>query len=175
VGLPSALVPSPRYNFRTTVNDIDLEPFAAAWSRPGEPPLKASGRAHTAIAFGGPTPDRSHPFAENLSGEGEFEVLDGDFYELPVLSQVSSAVGAPRSTARVGQAAGMFHIDGQIVHFDKAAVSAPVLGLQGTGQIHFDTRLDFRVVAAPLADWKQKLQKTKIPLIGDIGAELAGG
>src|SRR5262249_38308664 len=74
----------------------------------------------------------------------------------------------------VGQAAGVVSIDRRIVEFKKLIVYPPALGIQGSGRTDFDGNLDFQAVAAPLADWKRQLQKTKIPLVGDIGAEVAG-
>ena len=55
-----------------------------------------------------------------------------------------------------------------------AGVSAPVLGLQGKGKLALNGTIDANVVAAPLADWKEKLQHTKIPIVSDVAGEVAG-
>jgi hypothetical protein len=35
--------------------------------------------------------------------------------------------------------------------------------------------LDLRVVAAPLADWRENLKSTKIPIVSNVAGALAGG
>jgi hypothetical protein len=80
-----------------------------------------------------------------------------------------------KDAAKVGQAAARFRIATREIEFKPVAVSAPVLGLRGEGKMNFDGKLDFKAVAAPLADWKNQLQKTKIPLLDSVGAELVGG
>ncbi len=57
----------------------------------------------------------------------------------------------------------------------QAALSSPVLGVQGAGSVTFDGRLDLRVVAAPLADWKEQMKRTRIPIVSDIAGEVFGG
>jgi len=110
-----------------------------------------------------------------LSGDGEFEVIDGEFYDLPVLSEIGSAITLNKDAGKVGQAAGRFHVAHREVYFNPIAVAAPALGVRGEGKADFDGRLDFKVVAAPLADWKEQMQKSKIPLLDSVGAELMGG
>ena len=102
-------------------------------------------------------------------------MIEGEFYDLPVLSEIASAITLNKNAAQVGQAAGRFHVANRRIQFDPVAVAAPVLGIRGEGKATFDGQLDFKVVAAPLADWKQQLQKTKIPLLDSVGAELLGG
>jgi hypothetical protein len=50
-----------------------------------------------------------------------------------------------------------------------------MLGLRGDGKMSFDGQLDFKAVAAPLADWKEQMQRTRIPILDSVGAELVGG
>jgi len=61
------------------------------------------------------------------------------------------------------------------VELTDAALSAPVLGVQGSGSVMFDGRLNLRVVAAPLADWKDQMKRTRIPIVSDIAGEVLGG
>jgi hypothetical protein len=49
-----------------------------------------------------------------------------------------------------------------------------VVGLQGGGTIDFSGDLDLRVVAAPLADWRENLKGTKIPVVSDVVGGVAG-
>jgi hypothetical protein len=62
-----------------------------------------------------------------------------------------------------------------VVTLPQAAISAPVLGLTGSGQATFDGELDLQVVAAPLADWKDQMKRTKIPVVSDVAGEVLGG
>ena len=39
----------------------------------------------------------------------------------------------------------------------------------------FDGRMNLRVVAAPLADWKDQMKRTHIPLVSDLAGEVLGG
>jgi hypothetical protein len=48
------------------------------------------------------------------------------------------------------------------------------VGLQGGGTIDFSGDLDLRVVAAPLADWRESLKETKIPIVSDVVGGAAG-
>src|SRR5207237_2241961 len=41
--------------------------------------------------------------------------------------------------------------------------------------VSFDGQLNLRVVAAPLADWKEKLKHTGIPIVSDAAGAIAGG
>jgi hypothetical protein len=62
-----------------------------------------------------------------------------------------------------------------VIEVKQAALSSPVLGLQGSGRVGFDGKLDLRVVAAPLADWKDQMKRTKIPIVSDVAGEVLGG
>jgi hypothetical protein len=63
-----------------------------------------------------------------------------------------------------------------MMSFPNAALSSPALGLQGSGKLKLDdSALDLRVVAAPLADWKDKMKRTGIPILSDAAGEVVGG
>lgn len=162
------------YDLLFTVRDVNLKALAderTAAGRSSRLQGKLSGVTHltgfTKIAGASPL--------ETMSGEGELEIVDGEFYHLPVLADIFQAIKPSAEGGTVGQAAGVFTIADRKVRFRRAAVAAPVLGVQGSGVVDFDGRLDFEAVAAPLADWKKQLQKSSIPLVGDVAAELAGG
>ena len=163
------------YEFLGTAHDVDLKQLADAWARDDEQPSKLTGTAALNLRFSGSAAHEGKRSSELFFGEGDVEIIDGDFYDFPVLADLVAAVAPSRDAATVGQAAGVFDIADRKIRFRKAAVSAPLLGLQGSGDAAFDGALNFRVIAAPLSDWKKQLQKTKIPIVGDIGAELLGG
>ena len=163
------------YEFLGTVHDLDLKQLAAAWARENEQPSKLTGTAALNLRFSGSASHEGKRGSELFVGEGEVEIMNGDFYEFPVLADIVAAVAPSRDAATIGQAAGVFDIADRRIRFSKAAVSAPLLGLQGSGEATFDGALNFRVVAAPLSDWKKQLQKSRIPIVGDVGADLLGG
>jgi len=156
--------------------DIDLKQLAA---QAVEKPPKLSGRgALNARLTGQWTGDAAPPgrsaidvFMDSIAGRGDFEVVDGDFFDLPLVSAVSAKIGSSRKAATIGQAAGIFRIEDRKVRFEKLAAEAPVLGIQGSGDVGFDGQLNLEIFAVPLADWKEKVKKQGIPLLGDI----AGG
>ena len=58
---------------------------------------------------------------------------------------------------------------------DRAAVNTAVLGLQGKGTVTFDGDADLTVIAAPLGDWRKKVQQTRIPILSNVAGEVAAG
>jgi hypothetical protein len=113
--------------------------------------------------------------ADALIGRGEFEVIQGDLWTLPVLGQVVSQAKTKGNGLTLGEAAGVFRIAERRVHIENAAVTSPALGLIGSGTVGFDKSLDLRIVAAPLGDWRDHVKRTKIPLVSDAAGELVGG
>jgi hypothetical protein len=73
------------------------------------------------------------------------------------LQKIQNASDIARKALTIGSAAALFRIANDRIELEDAAVSAPVFGVQGSGTIGFDGQLDLHVVAAPLADWKQKM------------------
>src|SRR5207253_2426656 len=157
------------------LGNVDLRALARDWTKSEEKLSHLSGRAFATLRLSDATEHGGKDALDLLSGEGTFEVIDGEFYELPILSEIASAISLNKDAGKVGEAAARFHVAHREIHFNRIAVAAPVLGVQGEGRTTFDGQLDFKVVAAPLADWKQQLQKTKIPLLDSVGAELVGG
>jgi len=163
------------FDFAGRIENIDMRALGKDWSSTEDAPSKASGRAYATLQLGWTNAHAGKSTLDLLTSDGTFEILDGEFYELPVLSQIAAAVPFNKDAAKVGQAAARFHIAEREIQFKPVAVSAPMLGLHGQGKMSFDGQLDFKAVAAPLADWKNQLQKSKIPLLDSVGAELAGG
>jgi len=95
-----------------------------------------------------------------LTGSGEFEILGGDFCESRSFKSVSDSVSVKQAIT-VGEAAGQFHIGKGKVHFDRALASAPVLGVEGSGDLDFNGNLDFKLIADVLGQWSER--------VGDIG------
>ena len=68
----------------------------------------------------------------------------------------------------IGDAAAVFHIANRSIDIPRAAVNAPLVGLQGQGTVGFDRSLNLTVIAAPLGDWRDQMRQAKIPIIGDV-------
>jgi hypothetical protein len=163
-------------DYRGVINarNLELRELAQCLADCGKPAKRLSGLGFVETSFSGTGPYAGRTAAENLRANGEFEIVDGDFWEIPVIKDILADTPEGRNGAMFGEAAGTFQIRNRIVELSDAAISAPVLGLQGRGGITFDGDLDLRVVAAPLADWKQKLRRTGIPLVSDVTGEVAG-
>lgn len=162
------------YQGSAHVANADLAQFAQAWTQAGEPPMKLSGKANLTLLLSGSEARADRSAADNFRARGDIEVLGGNFWEAPIIGTLLGKLPPTKGALTVGQAAGVFEIFDQKIAFERVAVSAPVLGLQGSGEARFDGKLDMKVVAAPLADWRDKLKQTGIPLVSSLAAELAG-
>jgi hypothetical protein len=158
------------------LRDIDLKTLGELISiHKGKKPSRLSGKGNANARVQGSGPDGTRTAADNFEAHGRFEVLEGDFWSLPTLDEIAKDAKVESSALTVGQAAAHFHVHDQRVDLTNAALSSPVLGVQGSGSVMFDGRMDLRVVAAPLADWKDQIKRTRIPLVSDIAGEVLGG
>jgi hypothetical protein len=157
--------------------DVDLRALSTYLTKDGQPPKRLSGKANVNVQFGGtgPGPEEGRTAVDNFGAAGRFEVLEGHFWDLSVVKDVATGVKVTNEALTVGTAAGVFEVQNRVIDLRQAAVSAPVLGVQGSGRVAFDGRLDLRVVAAPLADWKDQMKRTKIPIFSDVAGEVLGG
>lgn len=166
----------PRYDLTLRWHGADLQEFARDWPKPGDKPLKLTGRGSLASHFHGTVPTKPWKWTDSLTMQGEFAIKNGDFFDLPGLTDIVRSTSKSSDAARVGQAAGVFTLKNRQIHFTKIAISAPVLGLQGSGTTTLEgDQMDFRAVAAPLADWKRNLKKTDVPIVSEVLGEVAGG
>jgi hypothetical protein len=162
------------YDGDMILRDLDLEALEQRLTdeRPDKP-LK--GRVRGRMSFSGALP-REAPAQEKLKtirAEGEVEVVDGSLFHIPVLNAIAKNIGL-KQAATAGEAAVVFDIEQGQVRLRDAAVNSPVLGLQGGGAIGLDGSLNLNVVAAPLADWRDKLRETRIPLVSNVVGDIAG-
>lgn len=135
--------------------------------------LKGSGFLVASVS-GKSRPEGNVPIVETIRGSGTVEVLDGDLWQLPILKRVVDQVKVAREALTAGEAAARFEVESQTVRLRRAAINAPVLGLQARGTIKFDGTLDLNVIATPLADWKEKVSGTNIPIVSDVAGAVAG-
>jgi hypothetical protein len=177
-------------NGRIAVRELDLSQLARML-RPDQPSERLVGRGFLNATFAGSmlTEAQAKPDVA-LTGGGEFQVIQGDFWTLPVLGDIATAAGKDggrrgngttggpaNSLGTAGEAAGTFRFERGNVVFENAAVSSPALGLIGSGTVGFadDKTLDLRIVAAPLGDWRERIRDTKIPILSNVVGEVAGG
>ncbi len=157
------------YRGHLTLRKVDLLQVAAVY---GESSRRLRGRGFLDADFDSLS---SAIDLNALSAKGEVEVLDGEFFELPVLKELLGATKPTRKAATAGEAGALFEIKEKVVHLRRAAINAPILGLQGGGDIGFNGHLKLEVVAAPLADWRDNMKKGNIPIVSDVAGEIAGG
>lgn len=171
---PGKGVPA-NYELEGWARSLDLRALARVLAEPGKPPLKMSGRGNANGTVRGLGTSDEKMALEALTADGKFEVLEGEFWEVPVLKEIVGGTKVTREALTAAQAAGTFDIRQRRVELKQAAISAPVLGIQGGGTIGFDGKLEMRAVAAPLADWKDQMKRTRIPILSDVAGELLGG
>jgi hypothetical protein len=166
------------YQGEATFRDVDLNKLEEQL-RDDPPRRPMQGRLFIEGSFGGVV--KRHAAAADdlkaLQSGGQFEVVQGSLFQLPVLKHVSGEIKGLKQAATVGDAAARFQIEDGEVNLSEVAINSPVLGLQGGGTVGLleHNPLNLEVVAAPLADWRDKLKETRIPLISNAVGEIAGG
>src|ERR1700722_10562128 len=112
---------------------------------------------------------------DGITAVGAVHARNGDFFELPVLSDVAARVNPDfRKVGEVGSAGAIFTLKNTTLHFSKLAVSSPLIGVQGYGDIGINppNALNLNLVLAPLGSWKEKLNGTGIPLLGKLAGKV---
>ncbi len=167
------------FSAQARVEELDLKLLAASLSR--EKPMRMIGRVmarmdvRMAASVAVPAGSQSASILDGLTGEGEFELTQAEFQELQGLPEMVTTITGSKEGISIDQAAGIFTIGGGKVNFSRVAASAPLMGAQGSGDLYLDGRLDFRLTALPVGDWKKSVQGSNLPLIGGLAAEVAGG
>lgn len=155
------------YDGHAQARDIDLRQLAQALPLGETVRQRLSGQGYADLKLSGGSSDPRRSAADKFAADGELEILHGDFWSVPTVGDVASRLKKPEELG-TGDAAGVVHIAHQIVRLENAAINSPLLGLQGSGTIGFDKSLDLTVVAAPLGDWRDRLQQAGAPVMGDI-------
>lgn len=151
-----------RYAFDASAQGADMNELVRGLEKPGAKPTPLFGRANVVLRTAGVIPADSRPFLDALTGTGTFEVRNGDFWRIPVMKGIADDTNV-REAMTVGDAAGIFDIANGAIHLHPAAVSAPLLGVEGSGDITFDGRLNLNLIATPLGKWGDKID------LGDNG------
>ncbi len=163
------------YDGALDVRDVDVRQFAQAWLEKDRVSQTMSGKASGGMTFLGRHPRQGQKPIDAFAADGDIDVADGDFWHAPVVASVLGQLPTVKGALTAGEAAARFTVADGRISLDPAALSSPLLGLQGTGTIGLDKSIDLRIVVAPLSDWRDGLRKSRIPLLDSIGAEVAGG
>src|SRR5665213_3208581 len=176
VDLVGTVVPAApvRYEGEVGLYDIDLAKLSQTFDlREGtHGPLRGKAYVKARLIGAGQPLGRSPAAA--LAASGEFEVIGGNFGTLTIVRAAADKVAKPDDPLD-GQAAGVFSIRNEVVTLKRCAVGNPTFGLEGSGTVGFDKRLNLHVAAAPLGDWRDALRQSNIPIIDGIGSNIAGG
>jgi len=151
----------------------DLSQIAALLNASESERARYQGLADVQASFEGSGPSQGKSAAQLFGSEGQLEIYQGNLWDIPALQRIAARVSIARKALTVSRAAAFFRVADQRVHLKDAALSAPVLGMQGSGTIGFDGQLDLDVVAAPLADWQDKLDKSGMPVVSDLAGDVA--
>lgn len=114
-------------------------------------------------------------YLDGMHASGQFEAVDGTLFQLQVVSHISERVKGVKDAVTLGDAAAIYELNGGVLNLRDVVVNSAVLGIHGNGTIGLDSgALDLQLIAAPLADWRDKLKQTDIPLLSDVAGEIAG-
>jgi hypothetical protein len=159
------------YDGDVTVMGIDLSKLQPIV--PDAAKQRCQGRLFGQASLSGGLPRQGDKLV-TLRGGGQVELIGGDLYSWPVLKELFEQVKMTQA-ATVGDAAAVMELADGVITVSDGAANAPALGVQGGGKVSLvDDTIDLDLVAAPLADWRDKLRQTNIPVISDVGSELAG-
>ena len=162
------------YDARIVIREARLEELDSIRKKAGQELLNMKGRVFANGALRGAFKQGQSP-VDVMTGSGDAEIIQGEIFKLPVLSQLLSHVKGVKSVATVGEAATSFSIGNRTVTLTNTAISSPLVGIQGHGTINFDGPINARAIVAPLADWRDKIRETRIPFVSDLAGELVGG
>jgi hypothetical protein len=151
---------------------MDMRQVAGVLLTDEQAKQRASGVGDLHLQFKGTLPP-DKPALDAFTTRGDFDIRHGHFMDIPVLKGVLADV-KDASAATVGEAAATFSIANRVIQFKRVAASAPAVGVQGRGTLGFDGSVNMNFIVTPLADWREKLAKTNVPILNTIGAMIVG-
>lgn len=159
------------YRGEISIQQLDLRQLAKAYpERLGES-KRLEGRADGNLSIRG-----TGKTLAGFGATGELGIVDGHFWEMPVLSQVVAHIKVARDALRAGQAAAVLELSGGAIKLHRAAITSPAMGLQGSGTVDWQNdRLELDVIAVPIGDWAGAVRRTGVPVVSDLAASIAGG
>jgi hypothetical protein len=131
------------------VKNVELAEAKVLWLDADEPDQRLRGKTSGRVRVRGEIPGEGEKASalDTLRADGTIRVVNGYFYEVPVLREVSDWLRIPSGSV-VGEAAATFAIQDRVVQLKRGVVSAPVLAVQGKGDVNFNGKLNLVVTAA---------------------------
>ncbi len=158
-----------------TTQKADLAQIAALIPRSSDkPPPNVKGIVDLISTLSGQSASNGKTARQWLQGKGQFEIYQGDLWDIPALRRIEDRASVARKALTVGQAAGIFLIADEQVQLQDAAISAPVFGVEGDGTIGFNNQLDLHIIATPLAQLRDEIKKTDIPFLSGLLGDVIG-
>ena len=163
------------YNAETQIKQLDLHQLAMQYTTDPAVRQQAFGQLNLNLKCNGSILTDSPPGGENsiadrLNAQGDFDITNGYFVDIPVLKDVVSAMHS--NAATVGEIAATFDIAHQVVDVSRIGANSPALGISGNGTIGFDQSVNMIFVATPLADWGKDVRNAG--LLDQAGAAIIG-
>jgi hypothetical protein len=137
------------------IKDVDVSRVVAALGDPAAAG-KMTGRAFGTVWLAGMGPGGPVPPAQAVRGGGEIDVVDGNFWEAPILKGAMAESGFARDLFTVGEAAAVFRIHDGKVTLTNAAAGSTAVGVHAEGDIGLDGNVDLKLAAVPLTDWRMR-------------------
>ncbi|HYE17450.1 MAG TPA: AsmA-like C-terminal region-containing protein [Tepidisphaeraceae bacterium] len=157
------------------VRDVDLKALKEVLADGGKDFKRLSGTGNANLTFDGVGKSDNQPDGWlGFRMAGKVDVFEGDFWTAPIVDDVVGRSNAKPDGLSTGQVRGDFVLKEKVFTLSNASVSSPLFGIQGDGTIGLDGKLDLRVIAAPLADWKDQMKATKVPVVSDVAGEILG-
>jgi hypothetical protein len=131
------------------------------------------GQMYLKVSASGNGPGGTRWPLQAFAADGEFQIANGNFGDIQTIRAAAANVTKPDQPLD-GEAAGLFSIRDEQVMLANCAVGNPNFGLEGSGKIGFDKSLDLHCVAAPLGDWREAMKRSNVPVLEDVGSDIAG-
>ncbi len=164
-----------QYEIPIEIAGVDLLQLSQHLATHGGSKFNLTGNASVSMKLQGSLPQGIDSLLPGLGGAGRFDIHNARLYELKSITEIVGTLHLGENAGQFRQAAGIFTIGQQKLTFSQLAASSSSLGIQGFGTIGFDGQLDLHLMAALLDDWRGKLKKSGIPLLGDVLGEVASG
>jgi hypothetical protein len=162
-----------KYKVDFSVADFDVEKLTTSPLIPSFN-AKITGQGNINARLVGMVPIDGSRTSEYFGADGTMRISNGKFWNSAWLSSIADRSGIGRDALTSGDAAAVVGIQNRTVTLRRAAIDTAALGLQGKGTITFEGDANLDIMAAPLGDWQKHIQNANIPILSDIGGELAG-
>jgi AsmA-like C-terminal region len=159
-----------KYAGQSSITNVDMRKIADKFISDPADRQRVSGAGDLNIAFSG---NIAPPVADRFAARGDLDIRHGHFFVVPILKDILRR-SKHDDPATVGEFAATFDISHRNINFPWLGASSPVVGVQGSGRITFDNNIDMTLAVSPMANWRKAFLDTKIPVLSEVGAFLAG-